>query len=427
MIAARATTLSLVAVVVLACDRAAEPAPVAAVPDSSGHLYVWTGDADAADADFLAVIDVRRGSPTYATVIRTVPVEGRGNVPHHTEYDLSASTLMANGWNTGRTFAFDLTRPDSPFVRSTFTAAGGFTYPHSYARLPNGNVLATFQSRTGAYAPPGGLVELDDSGNVVRSASAASPAMPSEDTWPYSILVLPDLDRVVLTHTRMGLVSEWLQLPDTAGAHAHDVGVDSKSPYVQVWKLSDLTLLSTLRLPPQDGGHNEYVAEPRRMPDGTVFVNTFSCGIYRIDGITTDAPSIAPVMSSKFEANGYCAVPVVVGKFWIQPSATEQAVVAYDLSDPGNPREVSRVTITAPLSGPHWLAADPRASRIVVTADAPTAWVMLIDVNPATGALAIDQTFRDAGAAHAGVTFDRATWPHGATGKAMPHGAVFGR
>jgi len=209
MLAARAPRIPLFALALVACSGSPDAPSVADSAATSTRLYVWTGDADVADADFLAVIDVRPGSPTYARVIRTVPVEGLANVPHHTEYDLPAKTLMANGWNTGRTFVFDVSRPDSPFVRTTFTSAAGYTHPHSYARLPNGNVLATFQSRAGAYAPPGGLVELDDSGNVVRSASAASPAIPHEDTWPYSLLVLPDLDRVVLTHTRMGLVSEW--------------------------------------------------------------------------------------------------------------------------------------------------------------------------------------------------------------------------
>ena len=39
----------------------------------------------------------------------------------------------------------------------------------------------------------------------------------------------------------------------------------------------------------------------------------------------------------------------------------------------------------------------------------------------------IDDRFRDAGASVAGVSFDRADWPHGATGPAVPHGAVFSR
>jgi len=48
-------------------------------------------------------------------------------------------------------------------------------------------------------------------------------------------------------------------------------------------------------------------------------------------------------------------------------------------------------------------------------------------MNAATGALAVDSTFRDRGAKQPGVRFDRATWPHGATGPAKAHGSVFSR
>ncbi len=413
----------LLALTSLSLAACAAPPPEETV--GTELLYVWTGDADEKDPDFLAVVDVKPGSPSYGEILRTVPVEGRANWPHHTEYELTSKTLLANGWNSGKTFVFDLSRPDSPFVKTVLGAVTGYAYPHSYARLPNGNLLTTFQSTDSNYAPPGGLVEMTESGAVIRSASGATTDIATPDTWPYSLLVLPDLDRVVVTHTRMGLVSEWLGRKVAPGdSHSH-VGKDSKSPYVQVWRLSDLKLLGTLQLPPQDGGHHEYAAEPRRLANGQVYVNTFSCGIYRIVGVGSETPSIESVVSSRFDNPGYCAVPVVLGNFWIQPSATEQAIVAYDLSESSKPREVSRLAMTAPFLAPHWIALDATRSRIVVTADAPAGWVMLINVDPATGRLSVDEAFCDAGAARAGVTFDRANWPHGATGNAMPHGAVF--
>jgi hypothetical protein len=54
-------------------------------------------------------------------------------------------------------------------------------------------------------------------------------------------------------------------------------------------------------------------------------------------------------------------------------------------------------------------------------------WVLLADLDPATGAMSIDTTFRDPGADRPGVFFGRVAWPHGATGAAIPHGAVFAR
>jgi hypothetical protein len=49
----------------------------------------------------------------------------------------------------------------------------------------------------------------------------------------------------------------------------------------------------------------------------------------------------------------------------------------------------------------------------------------MINVDPVTGHLSVDERFRDAGAEPPGVRFDRAEWPHGAIVSAMPHGAVF--
>lgn len=348
-------------------------------------------------------------------------------MPHHTEYELTPGrSLFANGWGSGRTFIFDLADAARPRVASTFGTRGAYAYPHSYARLANGHVLATFQTTGEGYVPPGGLVELDERGDLVRAVSGAAPGIPRRETWTYSLLVLEDLDRVVTTNTRMGLPVEWKSAAQAAGdsSHAH-VSEDVKSTHVQVWRLSDFALLHTLRLPPQEGGHDAWTAEPRRLANGEVYVNTFSCGLYRIAGVGGDAPAVEPAGFSRFQEPGWCAVPVVVGNYWIQPSATDRAIITYDLRDPANPRESSRLVLDPAFRSPHWLALDPAAPRLVVTADdAP--WVLIVDVDPSTGAITIDERFREAGALRPGITFDQREWPHGAAGKAQPHGALFG-
>ena len=45
----------------------------------------------------------------------------------------------------GRTFIFDLRDPLHPKIAASFTDMAGYMHPHSYLRLPNGHVLATFQ------------------------------------------------------------------------------------------------------------------------------------------------------------------------------------------------------------------------------------------------------------------------------------------
>lgn len=53
--------------------------------------------------------------------------------------------------------------------------------------------------------------------------------------------------------------------------------------------------------------------------------------------------------------------------------------------------------------------------------------LFVIDFNPTNGALALDERFRDAGSDRPGIRLTGKTWPHGFTGKAVPHGTVFSR
>lgn len=374
------------------------PAPLPEVA-SSRYLFVWAGDADKRESDFLAVVDVDRQSPTYAEVVTTLPVGGVGTVPHHTEYEMPrGDVLWANGFAAGQTFRLDLRDPTRPRLAGSFGDAGPFTHPHSFARLPGGNVLATFQQRTGQGDTAGGLVELDSVGRVIRYAPAAASQI-DPAVRPYSLAVVPALDRVVTTAT--------------------DMHLEVRSRAVQIWRLSDLTLLHTLLLPPGPrGDENWLTAEPRVLADGrTVLVNTFTCGLYRLRGLEGDAPRAEWVYSTPWTEGRNCAVPVVAGRFWLQPSGAEHSVISLDISNSGRPREVSRLTLQ-PAQVPHWLALEPSGHRLVITGYRELAhWVVLARLDRATGALAIDTS----------VYFGREQWPHGATGPAVPHGAVFAR
>jgi len=123
---------------------------------------------------------------------------------------------------------------------------------------------------------------------------------------------------------------------------------------------------------------------------------------------------------------GGCALPVVVGDYWVQSVPNANAVVSLDVSDPAHPREVSRATL-GPRNFPHWLALDRGGGRIVVAdrGDGEER-LFVLTVDAESGALALDERFRTPGSDRAGVSFERAEWPHGATGPARPHGTVFG-
>jgi hypothetical protein len=406
----RCRALLTTALLIAGCHASRSNPGTARETAGSRYLFVWAGDADKRESDFLAVVDVDRNSPTYAAVVTTLPVGAVGTLPHHTEYDMPpGGVLWANGFAAGRTFRLDLRDPTQPRLAGSIGDAGPFSHPHSFVRLPSGNVLTTFQHRAGEeMAGTGGLVELDTAGRPVRYAPADAPGIDST-IRPYSLVVVPALDRVVTTAT--------------------DMHLQMRSRAVQVWRLSDLALLHTLLLPPGPrGDENWLTAEPRVLADGrTVLVNTFTCGLYLLRGLESDSPWAESVYSMPWAEGRNCAVPVVAGRFWLQTSGVEHSVVSLDMSDPAHPQEVARLTLQ-PDQVPHWIALEPSGHRLVITGYRDLApWVLLADLNGATGALEVDTTFRTPGAAQPGVYFGRDQGPHGATGPAAPHGAVFAR
>lgn len=398
---------------------------VGATPTVSPYLFVWTGDEDRKESDFLAVIDALPSSPTFGEIIATLPVGVSATGPHHTEYEFPAgSILFANGWRGGRTFVIDLKNPKKPRLVSQFTDSATYGFPHSFARLPNGNVLATFQVKSNGYQPPGGLVELDARGKFLRESSADVPSIDNKRLlWPYSLIVLPKINRAVTTSTEMGLPAWASSAPHGAG-HQH---TSTDTNHIQIWSLKDLRLLATVPLLPAPDGKAQFnPAEPRVLPDGTVYVNTFNCGLYRVVGLETSQPKAEFVHSfAGKETDPECGVPVVVGKFWIQTHTSLPGLIALDVSNPVKPIEVSRLIFNSRFEKAHWVAADRRGNRVVVTG-APRSWLLVVNVDPETGKLTVDENFKDKGADGAGINFDRQQWPHGRTGKGIVHGALFG-
>jgi hypothetical protein len=391
----------------------------------SPYLFVWSGDSDKKDPDFLAVIDALPNSPTYGEVVATLPVGAVDTFPHHIEYEFpSNSIIFANGWGAGQTFVIDLRNPRKPKLVNQFKDLKEYAFPHSYARLPNGNVLATLQVKSKGYEPPGALAELDASGKLIRASSADVEGMDKKQLWPYSLLALPKIDRVVTTSAEMGL-PKWAQPTQHDGSHQSHTYTDTNS--VQIYSLKDLKLLATIPLetPPGDRS-NLNPAEPRRLPDGSVYVNTFNCGLFRLTGLEGRAPKATSVYTfpgagSKEE----CAVPVVIGKYWIQTDPSLPGLIALDISDPAKPVEASRLILGEKFRKTHWVAADRRSDRMVVTGN-NLSWVLIVNIDNATGKMTIDEKFRTKGSSQPGIDFDRPAWPHGQTGKAFVHGALLG-
>jgi len=393
--------------VLLACG----PAPAQQRADAADYLYLWTASADSSQPDFLAVLDVTEQSGRYGRLVTTLPVPGLQNWPHHTEHEMPADRqLFANGFDTGLTFVFDLEDPVRPRLAAQFGDVDGFAHPHSFLRLPGGHVLATFQMRhEGEGMAPGGLVELTADGRPVRSSSANTPGL-DPATRVYSAGVVPALDRIVTTTTDM----------------------DGRSPasrQLQIWRLSDLSLLRTITLPDGPAGDESMMtAEPRVLDDGrTVLVSTFSCGLYLMQGLESARPEGRLVASFPRKPKTYCAIPVVAGHYYLVTVPAWSAVVSLDISDPTTPREVSRVTL-GPEDVPHWISMSQDRRRVVVTGYGGMKHrVVIARFDSASGRLSLDDRFREPGASAPGFRMDDKTWPHGGSAKGIPHGSVFSR
>lgn len=382
----------------------------------SSYLFVWAGGKTG--NEILATVDAAPASPTYGRVVASAST-GTVGMPHHTEPELPANGhLLANDFHAGRTWLFDLREPLHPRVLTSFEDVAGYSHPHTFIRLANGDVLSTFQYRASGMSSEGsmpgmgphvtgGLVEMDERGRPIRFASAADTTIRDRGLYPYSVLPIPAMDRAVSTTTDM-------DESDSAAT----------SPWVQLWRLSDLKLLATIALPPGPrGDENKYSGESRLLADGkSVYIHTFNCGLYLLRDIASTKPVATFVKS--FEGVN-CGVPVLAGHYWLQTVPDAHALVALDINDPEHPREISRVSVGED-EHPHWIAIDTSGRRIVLNSAGSGSRLFVIDFDPGTGHLAIDEKFRDAGSDRPGIGLTGSNWP-GFTGLVVPHGAVFSR
>ena len=393
----------------------------------SDYLFVWAGDSAEKSSDFLAVLDANPASSQYGTAVASLPTGSVGAHPHHTEAELSATGhLLANAFHAGRTWLFDLTAPRQPKIITSFGNLAGYSHPHTYLRLSNGNVLATFQYKTDSAAPApvhghgatpmavehatGGLVEMDERGTVIRSGSAVDTSIPDKRIFPYSVLEIRAIDRVVSTTTNMNAADK------TATAE-----------WVQFWRLSDLALLKSIALTPGPrGDEHKFTGEPHLLPDGkSVYIHTFNCGLYLVRDVGGAAPVATFVKGFKGKD---CGVPILTGHYWLQPVPEAHSLIALDISDPEHPREVSSVEF-GDDELPHWISIDGSGRRVVLNAGGYGASnrLFVINFDPATGRLSLDERFRDSGSTRPGIKLSGKTWPHGFVGTAAPHGTVFSR
>jgi hypothetical protein len=423
---ARSLAVVLTGALAVACSSPEREQPDAGRPGS--YLFVFAGDADqmtpggghdhgsatadsTGDQDFMVVIDADTASPTYAQVVSTVRTGLSRSMPHHVELDMPADghPLVGSAYAAGRAFLFDFNDPMQPRIAGALDSVPGLHTPHSFVRLANGNVVATMQySSTKTAGNPGGLALFSPAGRVLQSRSAADPRFPGASIRTYSLDVAPQTDRVLTTSTPM------------SDERTADV--------VQLWRLSDLSLLQTIPVPRAATDTMwHYPFEVRFLADGaTAFMNTYYCALYALSGLDGDAPRMERVLALEYPRYNECGVPLLIGSWWIMPVTGAGEYVVIDIADPRAPRITSTLA-AEPGFAPHWLSREPGSNRLVATSEGTIPGVRLMVFDSTSGRLAWDERFRETKDGPLGVRFDRPSWPHGSSGPALPHGAVFSR
>jgi len=394
---AKFRTVSVVAGVLALASCSEEPQEVVDIAlkgNASPHLLIFAGDNNKRDSDFLVTIDVDPNSETKGKPLATTLMGHIDSMPHHMEYVAppAGEPIFMNSHHNELSYS-DGPSPDP----EEETSPGGH----------------------------GGIAEYTNEGELIRSASAAVAGF-KKAVRPYAFAQLPDKDRFLVTSAPMHETS-WADV-------------------VQIYRYSDFSLLHTLDLPVgklEDGtvleGSQAAGFGPRILDDGSIFLNTYGCAFYHVTDVESDAPKIQMVHALQTKATykvghirGACGVPVRTGNYWIQPVGTLNAVVVLDISNPANPHEVFRLK-TPKFFSPHWLAKEPKGNRFILGAElGGEQGFFLLRFDENNGKLAFDVDFNGTkdgifyDTQHAGyISLNRDDWPHGDTGTAWGHAAIF--
>ena len=404
--------------------------------DASPYLLIFAGDKDEKHSDFLAVIDIDPASPTRGHPISSRPIGHKKSMPHHMEYvpPPSGEPIFINAHHHELSMLVDVSDPTNIEVKKTFGPPAPLRFPHDYTRTPSGTRLVGFLRSNddspdpGEKATPGGhggIAEYTMDGDLIRTASAAVPGL-DKPVRPYAFTLLSEQDRLVVTSAPM-MESSWADV-------------------IQIYRYSDFELLHTLELPVGRLKNGEAIDGsqaagfgPRALDDGTVFLNSYGCAFYHLTDIATDAPQLYMVHTIKTKPSpspdairGACGIPFRIGNFWIQPIGHLNNVIVLDISNPGNPKEVFRLSTPKDFK-PHWLAKDPLTNRLILGAElGGEQGFFMLRFNETTGALDYDNDFPAAKGSgffrrkHRGyISLENTKWPHGDSGDAWGHAALF--
>jgi methanethiol oxidase len=157
-------------------------------------LYLFCVDADAKDNDFVAVIDVEAGSPTFGRITKTVDLGTKGNETHHWGYTDDRTRIWAGGLLSSRIWILDVaTDPANPRIEKVLDdvpKVTGLSGPHTYYALP-GRMLVNFLGAEGG-GLPAGMAEFTNDGRFIRRIDN-----PADSPYGYDVAINPGRNRMV--------------------------------------------------------------------------------------------------------------------------------------------------------------------------------------------------------------------------------------
>jgi methanethiol oxidase len=310
-------------------------------------LYVWTRDATGEGSDFLAIVDVDPGSPSFGEIIGSAPTGSTGNEAHHFGYTADGSRIFAGGMFSNRMFIYDVRRdPRAPeLVRTVDLGPSGYVGPHTAYALPDGVLIAMMGAADGG---PGAVLELTDDGDV-RAAHPA-PLHNGRALHLYDVVVQPEANRMLATsfahaeHFMHGVPD-----PEHVGNEVVVWDFETRE-VVQVAELD----LSTMVLRPLRSGNAVGGFVPSLFGNSVWFwEDADGDGTFEFHRVLEFREGAFPVDLRVSHDDRFMYVTLWAGGM----------VQQYDIRDPRNPRLVDEVEIPQP----NMMRISPDSERLYVT------------------------------------------------------------
>lgn len=254
--------------------------------DKEKTLYVWAGDQNRVESDFLVVVDFNERSENYGRVIRTVPIPPPGNVgnePHHCHLSADKNILACGGLlsvlkGQNGIFFFDVS--DARHPRFLFSkSAPNSSITDDFLPLPNGGFLVT-QMGSASGGTPGQLAEFDRNLQFVAEYPGVPGVTPFQAPLDGSTLEGFNPHGISADFGRNRLVtSDFINPVTTLNVWSGPVELRGA---LRFWDLKKRQIVRTVMLP-ETAGSMDVKLIPGDPHGRAITVNMFSGLVYTVD------------------------------------------------------------------------------------------------------------------------------------------------